>query len=368
MPPRRTTRQSASNVGADVGAAPVPVAPPVPAARPARRAAAKRVAAAPESDGEEASGAGVLLGRSMNGREEDEDDLSGNPAPARKGRATRTSTSTVTSASASTSSTTENAPGKKQPAKAASQSKPAAATLAPAPAPVRRSARLSISSEASDTLDAPAPPSPPARKPARALKARRKAAVVNSDSEDDDDNAKAEEALAEDDSGEMPAEVVNLAQRPLLTPSISGSEGRAGSVDAGTDSGSGSGLNSGSESDATKEAVPVLPAKQSKAAAKVESDSDEDEDAGDVTVRLDDDTASLTATPTKPSRRAVWPAVSARAGPSHVVALDPAKKEGPKPRLVIHKLVLVNFKSYQGRQEIGPFHKVRLASTSPHEL
>lgn len=32
----------------------------------------------------------------------------------------------------------------------------------------------------------------------------------------------------------------------------------------------------------------------------------------------------------------------------------------PKKRLVIHKLVLVDFKSYAGRQEIGPFHKVRL--------
>jgi structural maintenance of chromosome 4 len=32
--------------------------------------------------------------------------------------------------------------------------------------------------------------------------------------------------------------------------------------------------------------------------------------------------------------------------------------QGPRPRLVIHKLALVNFKSYAGRQEIGPFHKV----------
>ncbi len=32
--------------------------------------------------------------------------------------------------------------------------------------------------------------------------------------------------------------------------------------------------------------------------------------------------------------------------------------KGPCARLVIHKLVLVNFKSYAGRQEIGPFHKV----------
>ena len=32
--------------------------------------------------------------------------------------------------------------------------------------------------------------------------------------------------------------------------------------------------------------------------------------------------------------------------------------QGPRPRLVIHKLVLMNFKSYAGCQEIGPFHRV----------
>jgi structural maintenance of chromosome 4 len=37
---------------------------------------------------------------------------------------------------------------------------------------------------------------------------------------------------------------------------------------------------------------------------------------------------------------------------------EPEADKGPKPRLVIHKIVLVNFKSYAGRQEIGPFHKV----------
>ena len=36
----------------------------------------------------------------------------------------------------------------------------------------------------------------------------------------------------------------------------------------------------------------------------------------------------------------------------------PEEPEGPRPRLVIHKIALVNFKSYAGRQEIGPFHKV----------
>lgn len=32
--------------------------------------------------------------------------------------------------------------------------------------------------------------------------------------------------------------------------------------------------------------------------------------------------------------------------------------KGPKSRLVIHKMALINFKSYAGRQVIGPFHKV----------
>lgn len=41
----------------------------------------------------------------------------------------------------------------------------------------------------------------------------------------------------------------------------------------------------------------------------------------------------------------------------------PAK---PKARLTIHKLVLVNFKSYAGRQEIGPFHKSFSAIVGPN--
>ena len=34
------------------------------------------------------------------------------------------------------------------------------------------------------------------------------------------------------------------------------------------------------------------------------------------------------------------------------------EREG-KPRLVIHQMVLEDFKSYRGRGVIGPFHKVR---------
>ncbi|TFK56417.1 hypothetical protein OE88DRAFT_1741296 [Heliocybe sulcata] len=45
---------------------------------------------------------------------------------------------------------------------------------------------------------------------------------------------------------------------------------------------------------------------------------------------------------------------------------EPEEPRGPKSRLVIHKLVLVNFKSYAGRQEIGPFHKSFSAIVGPN--
>ena len=45
-------------------------------------------------------------------------------------------------------------------------------------------------------------------------------------------------------------------------------------------------------------------------------------------------------------------------GPSNLLRTIPEEPAGPKSRLVIHKMVLINFKSYAGRQEIGPFHKV----------
>ena len=44
--------------------------------------------------------------------------------------------------------------------------------------------------------------------------------------------------------------------------------------------------------------------------------------------------------------------------PSRLTQAVPEESSAPKARLVIHKLALVNFKSYAGRQEIGPFHKV----------
>jgi structural maintenance of chromosome 4 len=41
---------------------------------------------------------------------------------------------------------------------------------------------------------------------------------------------------------------------------------------------------------------------------------------------------------------------------SRTMALPAVEDLGPKPRIVITYLVLTNFKSYAGRQEVGPFH------------
>lgn len=56
------------------------------------------------------------------------------------------------------------------------------------------------------------------------------------------------------------------------------------------------------------------------------------------------------------------PSATARPRPSIIPPPIVEEPKGPRARLVIHKLVLVNFKSYAGRQVIGPFHKVRLSS------
>ena len=45
-------------------------------------------------------------------------------------------------------------------------------------------------------------------------------------------------------------------------------------------------------------------------------------------------------------------------GPSNLPRAIPEEPAGPKSPPVIHKMVLINFKSYARRQEIGPFQRV----------
>lgn len=47
---------------------------------------------------------------------------------------------------------------------------------------------------------------------------------------------------------------------------------------------------------------------------------------------------------------------------------QPEEPKGPQARLVIHKMALINFKSYAGRQEIGPFHKVLQHLYNPNDF
>lgn len=107
-------------------------------------------------------------------------------------------------------------------------------------------------------------------------------------------------------------------------------------------------------------------------AAKRTSEQDAPEPAHDAVPEVSADPSSedeedllpqvsLRASAAPPSRVGHTSILSSRAARSSLrhSVLPPTEIEtGPKSRLVIHKMALVNFKSYKGRQEIGPFHKV----------
>ncbi|GAA6035313.1 hypothetical protein JCM8097_008812 [Rhodosporidiobolus ruineniae] len=145
------------------------------------------------------------------------------------------------------------------------------------------------------------------------------------------------------------------------------------------------------EAEATPQ--PVTPAKKKgKARAIVDSDDEEEENANDVDMQPPSAAQPAVTppspapsadkpTPSSPAAEAVAPApvepavpppspvptaltASALASIARQAALDHAlqsaqraKELEGKPRLVIHQLVLENFKSYKGRGVIGPFHK-----------
>ncbi|KAI5119782.1 hypothetical protein M0805_009253 [Coniferiporia weirii] len=92
----------------------------------------------------------------------------------------------------------------------------------------------------------------------------------------------------------------------------------------------------------------VTPGRQSVSKSQQEEESDDEPEQS----LLDDH--PITAVPR--SRLSVVP-------PLPAVEEEP---QGPKSRLVIHKMALVNFKSYAGRQVIGPFHKSFSAIVGPN--
>nr|XP_019043245.1 hypothetical protein I302_07819 [Kwoniella bestiolae CBS 10118]OCF22175.1 hypothetical protein I302_07819 [Kwoniella bestiolae CBS 10118] len=94
---------------------------------------------------------------------------------------------------------------------------------------------------------------------------------------------------------------------------------------------------------------------------------EQDEDSGadsDGTARIDN---SPSKQPSSSQPPPATPLPNRPSPPQISVVPPPAPTPaGPKPRLTIHKLVLVNFKSYAGRQEIGPFHKSFSAIVGPN--
>jgi len=112
-----------------------------------------------------------------------------------------------------------------------------------------------------------------------------------------------------------------------------------------------------------------------------ENEDEEGEDQGNVTIIHSDSEApndassqqsasqqqpSLLQAPTSSSSRQSSP--NSKRNSIAPEQATPVKEPPPEPvpRLVIEKMVLVNFKSYAGRQEIGPFHKSFTSVVGPN--
>ncbi|KAF5370011.1 hypothetical protein D9758_001368 [Tetrapyrgos nigripes] len=94
--------------------------------------------------------------------------------------------------------------------------------------------------------------------------------------------------------------------------------------------------------------------KAPKGPSKPKSSSSSRRTSGADAEKEDEDEVEDLQKPTASEPLSVPPA--SQSGQMQTQAI-PEEPQGPKSRLVIHKLALVNFKSYAGRQEIGPFHK-----------
>ncbi|KAL1702733.1 RecF/RecN/SMC [Schizophyllum commune] len=97
---------------------------------------------------------------------------------------------------------------------------------------------------------------------------------------------------------------------------------------------------------------PASAASQAETSAKGTAAAAQQENASD-----DEEEGPLDATPPPQTQPASQPAAS---------QAPKEERKGPRARLVIHKLTLVNFKSYAGKQVIGPFHKSFSAIVGPN--
>ncbi|KAH8094744.1 RecF/RecN/SMC [Cristinia sonorae] len=107
------------------------------------------------------------------------------------------------------------------------------------------------------------------------------------------------------------------------------------------------------EGEEVDEPEPELPpSRQPPKAVTPLGEAEEEEEADDVAALVNDD-AMQEETPVEEEK----PLLDAIPNLPQSQPVAEEGPQGPKARLVIHKMALVNFKSYAGRQEIGPFHK-----------
>lgn len=215
--------------------------------------------------------------------------------------------------------------------------KPSTVAKKKAPAPTSRKAPLRRTVRASGNIPSPEPEEgemKPAPKPSQ-----RRKQVVESDSSSEEDLESYVTASSQRSRSSMTQ--TSATYHPLPTPPPD-------SIDEPATPG------------ATRENEENLPTPRAPQTPRRKGRGDADD--GDRTVRR----ASPESSPDIP-RDLLPPKTPIRAVPLPNLATPVAPVAAPpKPRLVIHKLVLNDFKSYAGRQEIGPFHKSFSAIVGPN--
>ncbi|PIL31300.1 hypothetical protein GSI_05998 [Ganoderma sinense ZZ0214-1] len=123
-----------------------------------------------------------------------------------------------------------------------------------------------------------------------------------------------------------------------------------------------------SEAGLVKEPIPAqAPSAEAHPATQEESEEEEEEDAEEVTaVVLEEPAPATPASFDEEEHSLLDPPISTIPREVPQPLPPPPEPEGPKARLVIHKMALINFKSYAGRQDIGPFHKSFSAIVGPN--
>ncbi|OJA11458.1 hypothetical protein AZE42_08347 [Rhizopogon vesiculosus] len=67
---------------------------------------------------------------------------------------------------------------------------------------------------------------------------------------------------------------------------------------------------------------------------------------------------TLRPAPTEEQKEGIYLLALRVKHPSLIQHAPPEEPSGPKPRLVIHKMVLINLNTYAGGQEVEPFHQL----------